>query len=101
MVPALEVQGPRLAQWSEFASGLRDSFGRRWLRAHGNCESRRAIKGGWACKPDSWEAQLLSILAGVEENQRVLTELLRQQAEPRDSSFEGLRGKDPTGSKSF
>ena len=41
--------------------------------------------------PTHGEAQLLNILAGVQENQRVLAELLRQQ---RESPFEGLKGKD-------
>ena len=41
--------------------------------------------------PTHGEAQLLNILAGAQENQRVLAELLRQQ---RESPFEGLKGKD-------
>ena len=41
--------------------------------------------------PTRCEAQLLNILAGVQENQRVLAELLRQQ---RESPFEGLKAKD-------
>ena len=44
-----------------------------------------------SASPTHGEAQLLNILAGVQENQRVLAELLRQQ---RESPFEGLKGKD-------